>query len=232
VRPDWTSPHATPLPPGPAILEPAPDPADSIQGPGPQAAAVSTSRTLDPDPPGDPAEPAALEAPGQVQASDGLSLPLCGRAEERWIRAERLAGAVLWGVIALVSAGGLVWTLISGAVAPGPSLVLFGLLLALLGWWLWRRPVRLQAVLSYRLDAEALTIQQGLLWRHWICVPRARVQYVDLVAGPIDQRFNLKKLVIHTAGSSYSEVELPGLSVERALVLRGELVRGLERSVP
>lgn len=163
-------------------------------------------------------------------ADPEAALILAGQAEERWIQAERAAGGVLWGLIALGSLGGLIFSLLreERSWAWQATLVVL-LLLGLLGLWLWRRPVRLQAHLSYRLDAEALTIQRGYLWRHWTSVPRARVQYVDLVSGPIDQRYGLSKLVIHTAGSNHAEVELPGLSKESALALRAELVRGLER---
>jgi membrane protein YdbS with pleckstrin-like domain len=112
--------------------------------------------------------------------------------------------------------------------APGAALAA-ALALLLLGVWFWVRPPKLYARLSYRLDPLGLSIESGRLWRRWTFVPRQRVQFVDLVSGPIDQRFGLADLVLHTAGSEAAEVRLPGLSREVAEALRAELLTGLER---
>lgn len=218
------APSAWPAPPQPGgFSEPTPATPTHPQAPSPGESPTPRSSS----PAGTDGE--GLDAPRPEAGPEPL-LFLAGHAEQRWIQAERSAGGLLWGLIALGSLGGLVFTFLreERSWAWQATLVVL-LLLGLLGVWLWRRPVRLQAHLSYRLDAEALTIQKGVLWRRWTSVPRARVQYVDLVSGPIDQRYKLSKLVIHTAGSSHGEVELPGLSMESALALRAELVRGLER---
>lgn len=155
---------------------------------------------------------------------------LCGKPELSWIESERWAGLVAWLCLALSSGAGLAYSLWidrqewAPAAAPAVALAL-----AALGAWFWARPPKLHARLSYRLDEQGLAIESGRLWRRWTFVPRQRVQFVDLISGPIDQRFGLADLVLHTAGSEAAEIRLPGLSLEVAERLRAELLSGLER---
>src|SRR5690606_41037222 len=59
-------------------------------------------------------------------------------------------------------------------------------------------------------------------------VPHSRVQHVDINHGPIDRRFGLAALKVHTAGTQLSAVSLDGLLRERAEALRDDLVRDSE----
>lgn len=169
-------------------------------------------------------------APTAAPAAGATGRVLCGKPERRWIESERWAGLVAWLVLALSSAAGLCYTLWIDPRdwAPGAALAA-ALALLLLGVWFWVRPPKLYARLSYRLDDQGLSIESGRWWRRWTFVPRQRLQFVDLISGPIDQRFGLADLVLHTAGSEASEVRLPGLSREVAEALRAELLTGLER---
>lgn len=178
---------------------------------------------------GPPPGPAAEPTLGQPAPRADVAV-LCGKPELSWIESERWAGLVAWLCLASASGAGLAYSLWidrqewAPAAAPAVALAL-----AALGAWFWARPPKLHARLSYRLDPQGLAIESGRLWRRWTFVPRQRVQFVDLVSGPIDQRFGLADLVLHTAGSEAAEIRLPGLSLEVAERLRAELLSGLER---
>ena len=83
--------------------------------------------------------------------------------------------------------------------------------------------------ISWRLDAEGIEIKRGVVWRHVIVVPRPRIQHTDVSQGPIQRRFGLATLLIHTAGTHQYEVNLEGLSRPTAFAVRDALlVSGME----
>ena len=77
---------------------------------------------------------------------------------------------------------------------------------------------------GYRIDDKVLAIRFGVWWRTVKLVPLNRLQHADLKVGPIQRRFGLATLVVHTAGTHASEIEIPGLSIEEATRLRDHLV--------
>ena len=77
---------------------------------------------------------------------------------------------------------------------------------------------------SYRIDDEGLQIRRGVYWRSVINVPRSRVQHTDVIQGPLERRHGLGRLLIHTAGTEHSRVELPGLEHQVALDIRDQLL--------
>lgn len=81
----------------------------------------------------------------------------------------------------------------------------------------WRRS-------SWRLQEHGLQIRKGVLWRHVLDVPRARVQHTDVVSGPLLRRHGLAKLVVYTAGTRFAEVELAGIGESDAHRLRDSLM--------
>jgi membrane protein YdbS with pleckstrin-like domain len=83
--------------------------------------------------------------------------------------------------------------------------------------------------ISWRIDAEGIEIKRGVVWRHVIVVPRTRIQHTDVSQGPIQRRFGLATLLIHTAGTHQYEVNLEGLSRPTAFAVRDALlVSGME----
>jgi membrane protein YdbS with pleckstrin-like domain len=76
---------------------------------------------------------------------------------------------------------------------------------------------------GYRIDAEELHIAQGVWTRTETVVPLARVQHIDVSQGPIERRFDVCRLVLHTAGTMHSRVVLPGLSRATAEAVRDEV---------
>lgn len=84
-------------------------------------------------------------------------------------------------------------------------------------------PAREFAHTRYRLDEDGLEIARGVWWRSITHVPRSRVQHTDVSQGPLERRYGLGTLVVHTAGTDHARVSLGGLSWETALALRDEL---------
>jgi membrane protein YdbS with pleckstrin-like domain len=76
---------------------------------------------------------------------------------------------------------------------------------------------------AWRVDERCIEIRTGVWWRSRVAVPRTRIQHLDVVQGPVQRRFGLGTLVLHTAGSDDASVPLPGLAHETALELRDDL---------
>lgn len=76
----------------------------------------------------------------------------------------------------------------------------------------------------YRVDQLGLTIRRGIYWRSVTVVPKSRVQHIDVLQGPVQRRFELATLVVHTAGTHSASISLGGLSHTAALSLRDFLI--------
>jgi len=77
---------------------------------------------------------------------------------------------------------------------------------------------------KYKLTEAGLEIHKGVFWRQQNMVPRNRVQHIDITTGPLERRYDLSKLVVHTAGTRNATITLPGLQHEDAADLRQELI--------
>jgi len=113
---------------------------------------------------------------------------------------------------------------VSGVVAalPLPGWLLPACLVAAaaLGGWLgWRRFRHTR----WRLDADGFGLRRGRLWQSDTRVPGSRVQHLDIRRGPLERRFRLATLVIHTAGTRHSAVSVSGLDADDAERLRDHL---------
>ncbi|MCB1583082.1 MAG: PH domain-containing protein [Marinicella sp.] len=76
----------------------------------------------------------------------------------------------------------------------------------------------------YSLLDVGLRIHKGVFWQQQHTVPRNRVQHIDITTGPLERRYELSKLVLHTAGTRNASVTLPGLLQDDATALRQELI--------
>lgn len=93
-----------------------------------------------------------------------------------------------------------------------------------LGAWIGAR-LRHQ---RWKLDAEGLWLRTGRLWWRETRVPASRVQHVDLKHGPLERRFKLATLVVHTAAVHLSGITVRGLDEVDAQHLRDALARQLD----
>ena len=80
----------------------------------------------------------------------------------------------------------------------------------------------------WKLDDEGLWLRSGRMWRKETRVPASRVQHVDLKHGPLERRFTLGTLVVHTAAVHLSGITVRGLDEADAQHLRDALARQLD----
>lgn len=99
-----------------------------------------------------------------------------------------------------------------GLVTGGAALI--GVTLALL------LPGRRYRSWTWRMDEDEMRIASGVLVRSDTIVPFGRVQHIDIVRGPLQRRFGLGSLVLHTAGTRSAAMVLPGLEIGEAERIR------------
>lgn len=80
----------------------------------------------------------------------------------------------------------------------------------------------------WQLDEDGLSLRQGRLWWRETRVPASRVQHVDLRHGPLERRFRLATLVVHTAAAHLGGITVHGLDQADAQHLRDALARQLD----
>lgn len=106
------------------------------------------------------------------------------------------------------------------ALAPSvvPAGVLAAALLAML-----ILPARRYRAWGYKEREDELLIRRGLWVRVRTIVPFGRVQHIDVAQGPIERRFGLATLILHTAGTHGAAVPLPGLLHDQAEAMRDRI---------
>jgi membrane protein YdbS with pleckstrin-like domain len=160
------------------------------------------------------------------------SLPAAWTAPDDWQPLPPAASTVAGLVGALVAipfclgSGALGSAMLDGWLARiGVGLALF-VVVAALGAALARARARRTL---WKLDARGLQVRRGLVWKHELLVPRSRVQHLDIERGPIERRFGLATLVVHTAGTRMHALRQPGLPDADALALRDALLPEADR---
>jgi hypothetical protein len=95
---------------------------------------------------------------------------------------------------------------------------------ALIGFGALRATVIVRSVRSwgYAERADDLLVRHGLLVRRLSIVPYARMQFVDVSAGPLERAFGLATVELHTAAAG-SDARIPGLPGPEAARLRDRL---------
>jgi hypothetical protein len=88
----------------------------------------------------------------------------------------------------------------------------------------WRAVVTVRAVRAwgYAERDDDLLVRHGLLVRRLSIVPYARMQFVDVTAGPLERAFQLATVQLHTAAAA-SDARVPGLRPAEASRLRDRL---------
>ncbi len=124
--------------------------------------------------------------------------------------------------LAIVGGG----TLVAGfAVLPryGPFEVLATLLVGatLVGLGLVSVERRFRAW-GYAERDDDLLIRRGVLVRRMSVIPYGRMQFVDVVVGPLDRRYGIATVVLHTAAAA-TDATIPGLRADEAARLRDRL---------
>jgi hypothetical protein len=107
---------------------------------------------------------------------------------------------------------------------PVPFGLLSGAAALLLGTWAILVPKRRYLSWGYEVAEDELHIRHGLWTRARTMVPFGRVQHIDVTQGPLERRFGVGTLILHTAGTRSSAVSLPGLGHGEAERMR-DLIR-------
>ncbi len=89
-------------------------------------------------------------------------------------------------------------------------------------------PARKYRRWGYDMGSDRLRIVRGYMFFRDTVVPFGRIQHIDVDQGPIDRRYDLATLTVHTAGNHNSTVALPGLLHADALAMR-EAIRAAIR---
>ena len=89
-------------------------------------------------------------------------------------------------------------------------------------------PARKYRYWGYDMGTDRLRIVRGYMYHRDVVVPFGRIQHIDVDQGPIQRRYDLATLTVHTAGNQNSTVSLPGLLHADALAMR-ETIRAAIR---
>jgi membrane protein YdbS with pleckstrin-like domain len=132
------------------------------------------------------------------------------------LAASAVAALVVLGVTGLEALAG---TLVNVRL---PALLLAGIALAgFLGDRFAQRRVRAWA---YCEREDDLLVRRGVMISRLSVIPYGRMQFIDVIAGPIERAFGLATVRMHTAAAS-SDARIPGLPHEEAARLRDHLAR-------
>lgn len=142
--------------------------------------------------------------------------------DPRYVTLQRELGWYWTAAVAVV-------LLIALAVVVGPrrwyvSLPIWLIVTPALAYWSYRWAEVEYRHTSYRVDDDGIEIRSGVFWRAVSNVPRSRVQHTDVAQGPLERKHGLGRLIIYTAGTQHSRVELPGLEHQTALNIRDHLL--------
>lgn len=190
---------------------------DRLPGDG---SGASDLTALEPD---DPVLPPSSQVPSVEELADGVLRKL----PDRLVQANRLAsiatslpiGLALSAVALGLAFGGPLDAGIWWIPLPVLTVIWIFLLFRMIRW-----PAIHHRHLSWSLTPLRIEIGTGVIWQGVTSVPRSRVQHTDVAQGPIQRRFGLATLTIHTAGSDAAQVHLNGLEYEDALVIRDYLI--------
>jgi len=77
---------------------------------------------------------------------------------------------------------------------------------------------------AWKLDDTGLHFRRGRMWSKQVLVPASRVQLPHIELGPIERRYGLATLIVHTAGTRQHALRIAGLPDADAVALRDALV--------
>lgn len=122
--------------------------------------------------------------------------------------------AVIAGVVVVLVPRWTDWSI--------PWWLAFGVVVADLAfsWW-WAGVVH--GRWGWRLSPDLLEVRRGVVRRHTSLVPRNRIQNVTTSVGPLQSRFGLLTLTVHTAGTRTPNVWIADMDAGHAEGIRRQL---------
>ena len=137
--------------------------------------------------------------------------------------------AVLWMLVLAIPCAIVELALYSTGDSPIPNGPFIGLWLVLAVYIVAYLPHRRYINRGYHMGTDRIRIVRGYLFRSDTIVPFGRIQHIDLDQGPIQRRYDLATLTVHTAGNHNSTVSLPGLLHEDAMAMREQIRAHIKR---
>jgi membrane protein YdbS with pleckstrin-like domain len=106
---------------------------------------------------------------------------------------------------------------------PAPPMVIPAVagIALIAGWWQWT--LLSWRAWGWRLDEATFQTRSGVYTKVWKGVPRDRVQFVEVTAGPLQRSATLATLVVRTAGVRTPAVHVEDLDTGVAEHLRSRL---------
>ncbi|MFI5984371.1 PH domain-containing protein [Streptomyces sp. NPDC051555] len=123
---------------------------------------------------------------------------------------------VIWLGLLTLATGVLLGLLV------GPAWAAFALVWVALAGWCWVLLGRNWRSWKYAERADDLLISRGVMWRQETVVPYGRMQLVEVTSGPLERRFGLASVQLHTAAAT-TDATIPGLDPREAERLRDRL---------
>jgi membrane protein YdbS with pleckstrin-like domain len=77
---------------------------------------------------------------------------------------------------------------------------------------------------GYRLRERDLIVRSGVVWTTRRCIPRARIQHIDIKSGPISRMLGIVDVQIFVAGGMGAVAQLEGVSPQVAEDLKEALI--------
>lgn len=159
-------------------------------------------------------------APDLTPAAEVEWQALPARARPLFLLDTSISLGVLFGVAGVVS--GTLGLGTAAGIAAGATGALLGIAT---GIWIGTKQFN---HCYWRLDEHGLAVRRGRLWQRETRVPITRVQHLDIKHGPWQRRRKLATLVVHTAGTRHSSVNVPHLDADDAQRLRDRLGRQID----
>jgi uncharacterized protein len=151
--------------------------------------------------------------------------------EEVWLRPSPRLGVMrrvqVFGVAGLAAAIVLVMTAIGFVAGTPVDLAVPAALvvaIAIAGFLSDRWAQRRVRAWAYCEREDDLLVRRGVMISRLSVIPYGRMQFIDVIAGPIERAFSLATVRMHTAAAS-SDARIPGLTQIEAARLRDHLAQ-------
>ena len=142
---------------------------------------------------------------------------------ESWVGVSAQLCTMRRAILAAVAVVVAVLALVIGGLAGVPLVAIVGIALVLVaGTSAFFAIERNFASWGYAERAEDLLVTRGVLFRRLVVVPYGRMQLVDVTAGPIERRFGIATVRLHTAAAG-TDARIRGLAPGEAARLRDRL---------
>jgi uncharacterized protein len=143
--------------------------------------------------------------------------PSPGLASMRRVEVAASTAVAAFLVLVFIAVGALAG--MRGVVQAG-VLMLVGVLAV--GFLIDRFAQRRVRAWAYCERDDDLLVQRGVMFSRLSVVPYGRMQFIDVIAGPVERAFGLATVRMHTAAAA-SDARIPGLSQAEAARLRDHL---------